>query len=124
MAFVAYDEEYRRPSPAAATSSASNSSTASERRARGFTFSCGFLVAPLSTAQPGAATVPPMPKPLKSPGLAIHRRRQVESFTQLATRIPRSLRHRLRLVCADHGRVMQAFVTEALQEYLRRRQRE
>ena len=64
-----------------------------------------------------------MPKPSKSPGLVIHRRRRAESITLLATRIPRSLKQRVRLVCADHGRVMQAFITEALREYLRRRLR-
>jgi len=60
---------------------------------------------------------------LKSPGLAIHRRRRAEPFAQLVTRIPRSLRQRVR-VCADQGRVIQDFVAEALREYLRRRQRE
>jgi len=61
---------------------------------------------------------------LKSPGLAIHRRRRAEPFAQLVTRIPRSLRQRVRLVCADQGRVIHDLVAEALREYLRRRQRE
>ena len=51
------------------------------------------------------------------------RERMRRPLVQLATRVPRSLRYRLRLVCAGQGRVMQAFITEALREYLRRRLR-
>src|SRR5207249_5304659 len=82
------------------------------------TVSSASLAAPLSTAQPVSATVPRLPKPSKAPGLVVHRRREVEASTLLATRIPRSLRQRMRLICADQGRAMQHFITEALREYL------
>ncbi len=42
-------------------------------------------------------------------------------LVQLATRVPRSLRRRLRLVCVEQDRQVQEFVAEALREYLRRR---
>ena len=42
---------------------------------------------------------------------------------QLTTRVPRSLRLRVRLACVEQGRQVQAFITEALREYLRARLR-
>ncbi len=40
---------------------------------------------------------------------------------QLATRVPRSLRQRVRLICVEQDRSMQDFIAEAVREYLRRR---
>ncbi len=44
------------------------------------------------------------------------------TLVQLATRVPRSLRQRVRLVCVEQDRSVQEFVAEAIREYLRRRQ--
>jgi hypothetical protein len=45
-----------------------------------------------------------------------------EPLVQLTSRVPRQLRQRVRLHCVQEDRLMQDFVTEALREYLRRRQ--
>ncbi len=42
-------------------------------------------------------------------------------LVRLATRVPRSLRQCVRLVCVEQGREMQHFIAEAIREYLRRR---
>ena len=44
-----------------------------------------------------------------------------EAQTQLATRIPKELHRRLRLYCVTHDIVLMHFVTEAIEEKLRRK---
>src|SRR5207237_3458877 len=44
-----------------------------------------------------------------------------EAQTQLATRIPKSLHRRLRLYCVTHDIVLMHFVTEAVEEKLKRK---
>ncbi len=46
-----------------------------------------------------------------------------EPLVQLTTRVPRSLRQRLRLVCVEQDREMQDYIAEALREHLRARLR-
>jgi len=46
-----------------------------------------------------------------------------EVLTQLATRIPKDLHHRLRLYCVTHEIVLMHFVTEAIEEKLGRKTR-
>jgi hypothetical protein len=41
---------------------------------------------------------------------------------QLATRVPRSVRQRVHLVCVEQGRHVQDFVADAIREHLQRRQ--
>lgn len=41
----------------------------------------------------------------------------------LTTRVPRSLRQRVRLVCVKRDRPMQDFIAEAILDYLRRPRR-
>jgi hypothetical protein len=48
-------------------------------------------------------------------------RRQSEPRLDLTARIPKSLRHEVRLYCVEHGVEVQQFVAEALGEALRRR---
>ncbi len=50
------------------------------------------------------------------------KREPAEPLVQLTTRIPRSLRQRVRLVCVEQDRLLQEFVAEAIRDYLRRRQ--
>jgi hypothetical protein len=47
--------------------------------------------------------------------------RQGEPRLDLTARIPKSLRHAVRLYCIEHGVEVQHFVTEAICEALRRR---
>ncbi len=63
-----------------------------------------------------------MPRGLKAASVTGLDRRHQEPLATFATRIPRSLRQRVRLV-AEQGRALQEFVAEALREYLHRRQR-
>jgi hypothetical protein len=44
-----------------------------------------------------------------------------EPFTQLATRVPKELHHRLRLYCVTNDISVMDFVTKAIEEKLRRR---
>jgi len=44
-----------------------------------------------------------------------------EAQTQLATRVPKELHRRLRLYCVTHDIVLMHFVTEAIEEKLRRK---
>ena len=44
-----------------------------------------------------------------------------EPWTQLAARIPKELHRRLRLYCVTHDIVLMHFVTEAIEEKLRRK---
>jgi hypothetical protein len=60
----------------------------------------------------------PMPRP-RSSGL----RGQAGPLFQRTTRVPRSRRRRVRLVCAEQSREMQDFITAALRECLQSRQR-
>jgi hypothetical protein len=46
------------------------------------------------------------------------KREPTEQLTQLTTRVPRSLRQRLRLFCVQREREMQDFIAEALCEHL------
>jgi hypothetical protein len=46
-----------------------------------------------------------------------------EVWTQLATRIPKDLHRRLKLYCVTHDTMLQHFVTEAIEERLRRKPR-
>ena len=46
-----------------------------------------------------------------------------EVWTQLATRIPKELHHRLKLHCVTHDIVLMHFVTEAIGEKLGRKVR-
>ena len=49
--------------------------------------------------------------------------RHAEPLVPVGTRIPKALRQRVRLSCADQDRQVQDFVAEALREYLRHRRR-
>jgi len=64
-----------------------------------------------------------MPRRVKGATGARWRQREAEPLAQLTTRVPRSLRQRVRLVCVEQDREMQDFVTEALREYLNARRR-
>ena len=44
-----------------------------------------------------------------------------EPLTQLATRIPKSLHHELKLYCVTHDIMLQQFVREAIEEKLARK---
>jgi len=44
-----------------------------------------------------------------------------EAWTQLATRIPKQLHRRLKLHCVTHDIALMHFVTEAVEEKLRRK---
>ena len=44
-----------------------------------------------------------------------------EPWTQLATRIPKELHRRLKLYCVTHEIAVQDFVTEAIEQKLRRK---
>ena len=44
-----------------------------------------------------------------------------EAWTQLATRIPKELHYRLKLHCVMHDIVLMHFVTEAIEEKLKRK---
>jgi len=44
-----------------------------------------------------------------------------EAQTQLATRIPKELHRRLRVYCVTHDIVLMHFVTEAIEEKLKRK---
>ena len=46
-----------------------------------------------------------------------------ESWTQLATRIPKDLHRRLKLYCVTHDIVLLHFVTQAIEEKLGRKAR-
>ena len=46
-----------------------------------------------------------------------------EPLTQLATRIPKELHHRLKLYCVTHDTSVMDFVTEAVEEKLGRKAR-
>ncbi len=46
-----------------------------------------------------------------------------EAQTQLATRIPKELRYRLKLHCVTHDIAVQDFVTQAVEEKLGRKTR-
>ena len=48
-------------------------------------------------------------------------RETIEAWTQLATRIPKELHHRLKLHCVTHDIMVQQFVTEAITEKLGRK---
>jgi hypothetical protein len=45
----------------------------------------------------------------------------VERWTQLATRIPKGLHHRIKVYCVTHDTMLQHFVAEAIREKLGRR---
>lgn len=47
----------------------------------------------------------------------------VEPWRQLTTRIPKELRRRLKLHCVTHDIALMTFVTEAIEEQLRRKAR-
>ena len=44
-------------------------------------------------------------------------------YATLAARIPHRLSHRVRIACVEANRSVQSFVTDAVREHLRRRQR-
>ena len=46
-----------------------------------------------------------------------------EACTQLATRVPKNLHHRLKLYCVTHEIAVQDFVVEAIEEKLGRKTR-
>ena len=53
----------------------------------------------------------------------MQKRRRTMDSQPLATRVPASLRHRVRLYCIEHEVKVQDFVREALEEALRRSRR-
>ena len=48
------------------------------------------------------------------------RRPADEPMVQMATRVPSSLLHAVKVYCVEHDRAVMAFVAEALREKLRR----
>ena len=66
--------------------------------------------------------LPGMPRAKDVTGGRRHQR-EASPLVALTTRIPRQLWQRVRVLCVEQDRELQAFVAEALREYLRQRRR-